>query len=259
MFNLKQLLCESKTRYLQSFTHKSMKKNMKQPIISITFDDVPRSAFVNAVPILDKHNIKATFYVAMGLSEKNSDNKEKAHNESITYLHPEDILDLDRNGHNIACHTYSHYMLSSGTSQGLAKDAHKNADSLRQLLGTNKIEHFSYPFGQVNFSVKKMLAKNYETMRSSRPGINQNKADLNLLRATSIYNPEFDKNAIKQIIDKTITHQGWLIFYTHGVEENPDNYSCTPEQFEWVIQECTKSAAKILSISDAYSYIKSDS
>lgn len=248
VFKIKTFIQELKTKYLQTFQYRRLPNNKKQAVISFTFDDVPRSAFNNAVPILNKHDIKATFYVAMGLTNDTCDEQEG-------YLRPDEIIKLHQLGHNIACHTYEHYMLDAGSAQELAADSKKNVASLKKLLGLEQIEHFSYPFGQVNFSLKKMLAKEYKTMRSSRPGINLKKTDLNLLKATSIYSPSFNKKNLQKLIEQTIAEHGWLILYTHGVNEHPDNYSCTPEQLAWVVDECRKSSAKILSISDAYQYL----
>ncbi len=225
---------------------------MQRPIISFTFDDVPRTAIINGQPILERHGIRATFYVAVGLSETNS-----IKSDSDDYFTPDDVLQLHSKGHDIACHTYSHYALDDGNANDLALDSAKNIESLGSIIGPDSIEHFSYPFGQVNFKAKKLLSKKYKTMRSSRPGINLGLTDLYLLRATSIYNPSFNKGSIKAVIEKAQRHGGWLIFYTHGVADEPDNYSCTPDQLEWVIQQCKKSDAEILSIADAYIKITS--
>ena len=258
MPTLKEYCQETKTRYYQSFANNRVPVRLERPIISITFDDVPRTALENGVPILDRHNIKATFYVATGLS-KDSINKSRDENIKYeSYLYPDDIAGLHLSGHNIACHTYSHYMLDSGSPEGLERDAYKNIEALKSILGPVPIEHFSYPFGQVNFKTKKLLSKYYKSMRSSRPGINLSPTDLNLLRATSIYNPTFNKAHIIKLIKTTEQYGGWLIFYTHGVEDFPDNYSCTPVQFEWLIKQCSKSTAQLLTVSDACNTILSD-
>jgi peptidoglycan/xylan/chitin deacetylase (PgdA/CDA1 family) len=252
MVNLKHFLRELRTRYYQAFVNKPVQINMERPIVSFTFDDVPRTAIINGQPILDSHNIKATFYVAMGLSQINS-----IEPDSEAYFTSDDVLQLHTKGHDIACHTYSHYALENGNANDLALDAAKNVELLKSTVESDSIKHFSYPFGQVNFKTKKMLSKKYKTMRSSRPGINFGVTDLYLLRATSIYSPTFDKKNIKSIIEKTRRYGGWLIFYTHGVADKPDNYSCTPDQLEWVIQQCKELNIEILSIADAYTKITS--
>jgi len=257
MGNLRKFLRESRTRYLQLFASKRVAVNIDRAIISITFDDVPLSALENGVPLLDRFNIKGTFYVAMGLANSEKNHARQAEPDAEVYLDPKDIRMLHLQGHHIACHTYSHYMLDTGSADELERDAIRNIDELKDLLGHIPIDHFSYPFGQVNFKAKKLLSKHYKTMRCSRPGINSSPADLYLLRASSIYSREFNQEDIKGLIKTVERHRGWLIFYTHGVTEQPDAYSCTPEQLEWVIEQCNQSSAEILTVSEAFERVTS--
>lgn len=258
MPNLKHFAQELKTRYLESFANKRAYIRMDRPIISITFDDAPRTAMTNGVPILNRFDIKATFYVAMGLSASSAEGDRKDEAEEKTFLTSTDILELRRCGHDIGCHTYSHYILDRGTADSMALDAQRNVRKLCALLDASSIDHFSYPFGQVNFIAKKVLAENYRTMRSSRPGINQGSTDMYLLRAISIYDSTFNKEKIRQVIQKAERSGGWLIFYTHGVTDNPDAHSCTPEQLECLIKQCKLSSAEILTVSEAYTNIVSN-
>jgi peptidoglycan/xylan/chitin deacetylase (PgdA/CDA1 family) len=158
-------------------------------------------------------------------------------------------------GHDIGCHTFSHYRLDQGSAEEMERDAVRNIRALEQILDGKRIEHFSYPFGQISFQAKRLLSGHYKTMRSSRPGINLARSDLYLLRAASIYAPSFDIEAIDSLIKRTVRRGGWLIFYTHGVDENPDSYSCTPEQLNRVIDRSKVSGARILPVSDAFETI----
>lgn len=249
---IKKIIREAKTTFYQSFANHRVPIKLTNAIISFTFDDVPRTAFINGLPLLEKYDVKATFYVSVGLSElKNS--SECIPSEE--YLQSNDLLELKQKNHHLACHTYSHYRLTDGDAKGLYQDARKNIGCMQAILGGSLIEHFSYPFGQVNFEEKRLLAQQYKTMRSSRPGLNSGATDLHLLRATSIYSPSFDKAEIKNVIKKAVDVGGWLIFYTHGIEESPDAFGCTPEQFEWVLQECVASGAEICPIDSAYKKI----
>jgi peptidoglycan/xylan/chitin deacetylase (PgdA/CDA1 family) len=251
---IKKAVQESKTRFYQSFFNKPHRLELDKAIISVSFDDVPVSVFTNALPILDRYCVKATFYVACGLTSDlyTSQNTGAAEKRFLT---PENILHLDRMGHDIACHTYSHYRLEQGSAEQMQRDAEKNIQALSKLLGDKPIEHFSYPFGQVSFKAKRLLSPHYKTMRGSRPGINLKNIDLYLLRAISVYNPIFNQPVLTKIIERAVHNGGWLIFYTHGVEDNPDRYDCTPEQLAWVLSEAVKSGAHILSVADAYNLI----
>ena len=251
---IRKVLQESKTRLYRSFVNDRRDIEMSQAIISFSFDDVPASAVENGIAILDRFSVKATFYIATGLAcgdeQCNAEKGEK-------YLSRGDIEQLNMAGHDIGCHTYSHYRLSQGSAEEMARDADRNVQTLSAWLGGKPIEHFSYPFGQLSFKSKKLLSPHYKTMRSSRPGINQKGADLYLLRGTSIYNPSFDKSAIQRIIDETVISGGWLVLYTHGVDDNPGDYDCTPQQLEWVLEQAVASGARLLPVADAYDVINS--
>src|SRR3954468_20928 len=69
------------------------------PMVSFTFDDIPKSATLGA-RILENHGARGTFYVSGGL---------------VGTVEPDwaavdagDIVALHRNGHEIGCHTFSH-------------------------------------------------------------------------------------------------------------------------------------------------------
>lgn len=233
-----------KTRFLRSFAARRVDIALDAPVASITFDDVPRSAYDNGLPVLDRFGVRATFYVAMGLTD------EAAAGEGL-HLSRDQIVDLHRRGHEIGCHTYSHYRLDAGSARGLVADADRNVAALRGLLGDVPVRNFSYPFGQVNFELKRRLTDRYQTMRSSRPGVNARATDLSLLLATSIYDGRFSTEAMNEVIAQARREGGWLVFYTHGVSAAPGAYDCTPEQLAWVIERCLESGFRLLPIADA--------
>src|SRR3954466_1234050 len=70
------------------------------PMVSFTFDDIPRSAATMGAKLLEAHEARGTFYVSGGLvGTKSAD---------WTVVAAEDVVDLHRNGHEIGCHTLSH-------------------------------------------------------------------------------------------------------------------------------------------------------
>jgi peptidoglycan/xylan/chitin deacetylase (PgdA/CDA1 family) len=105
------VLKQAKTWWLESRYRRPISIRLQAPIVSVTFDDVPMSAYRNALPILRQHGVKATFYVATGMGKG--------------FLGSEQIADIHNQGHEIACHTYSHYRLSTGDCDGLGADARK--------------------------------------------------------------------------------------------------------------------------------------
>src|SRR6058998_881395 len=70
------------------------------PLISFTFDDFPRSAFLEAGSILGRYGVMGTYYVSLSLVGKQS------------HLGPmfqrEDLKEVLHLRHELGCHTFGH-------------------------------------------------------------------------------------------------------------------------------------------------------
>lgn len=222
--------------------------NLKKPVITFTFDDIPFSAVSTGVAILDNFGIKGTLYIAADLLGKKDD--------SFQYATRSQIQALAENGHEIASHTYSHIRINTISVKELIREIHANNNFLMELTGKNKINHFSYPFGEVSFSAKLYLTKQFLTARSSRPGINTGIVDLSFLKAIPLYQPQVNKDIIQQHIAEAIDRRGWLIFYTHDVKTHPTKWGISSQLFEFSVQTAHRSNALILNMEQAYGSIR---
>ncbi len=233
---LRAALREGKTRWLQSFYRRPVRTALDAPLVSVSFDDVPLSAFLYGRPVLDRCDVKATFYVCLGMQEKSR------------FLGPQEVRTLHLEGHEIGCHTYGHYRLASGSPRGLAADAKRNRDELSKIMGGATPLSFSYPFGAVSAGVKRELGMLYHTMRSSRPGVNFATSDFNCLRAISLQSPSFSISLVDFWLDEVCRRRGWLIFYTHGVSSEPGQYDLTPHMLEGLLTGCLRRGLQILPV-----------
>ncbi len=157
-------------------------------MISFTFDDVPRNVIENALPVLDEHGVKGTFYVALGMSRDNEE-----------FLAEDDVCALAESGHRIGSHTFTHYSLRKGSPEGLCEDALAGRRALERLVG-GPVEHFAFPYGAVSVRSKTLLRDAFATMRTSMRGINAGRVDLNYLRAENLYSrgPGLDLNRVRR-------------------------------------------------------------
>ena len=235
---IRSALRQAKTLWLESFYRKPIAIALDKPIVSITFDDVPLSAYQYGLPVLKERNVKATFYVALNI--------QRGGNER--YLGPLEILELHNGGHEIACHTYTHYSLARGDADGLAVDAAKNRAELSQLLGDNGPKSFSFPFGELSLAAKKKLQDSYQSLRTSRPGVNHGSIDLNCLKAYSLRAGNSTQGYISELLDKAELKNGWLILYSHGVSPDPGPYDILPETLEAILSECCRRRIEILPV-----------
>jgi peptidoglycan/xylan/chitin deacetylase (PgdA/CDA1 family) len=192
----------------------------------MSFDDVPESAVEYGVPILDRYGVKATFYVSLALATQGR------------FLDAGGISSLHNSGHEIGCHTFSHYRLSEGTIHGMLKDAELSRSTLAVALDGVRPASFSFPFGEMSLRLKKGLQRQYETLRSSRPGVNSGTIDLSCLRGNSLRSDQFSTDRIAGWLDSAEKVKGWLIFYTHGICGDPGTFDLSTDMFEELLTLC---------------------
>ena len=109
------------------------------PMVSFTFDDIPKSAATTGAKILEAHGARGTFYVSGGLVGTTE--------PDWATVDAKDIIALHRNGHEIGCHTFSHKRACDLDAESLAAEIERNRRYLRSLDPTIKVENFAYPYG----------------------------------------------------------------------------------------------------------------
>jgi peptidoglycan/xylan/chitin deacetylase (PgdA/CDA1 family) len=202
---------------------------MKWPggVVSFTFDDFPRSAWINGGAILEKYDVRGTYYTAMGLAG------------TANHLGPmfevEDLRAARAHGHEIACHTFTHRDCCRASPGAIIGEIEENAAALSALLDGTVLTNFAYPFGGVSLSAKHALANRFASCRGTGRGINRGTIDLADLFSTSIYNRDFDRARLCQSIDAARKAGGWIIFFTHDVSETPSEFGCTPAQLQSIV------------------------
>ena len=230
-----------KARALEHVAARPMTAGLRAPAFSMTFDDAHHSAVRNGVPVLLGHRADATFYVAAGLRPTDG------------FLDPSDIEALSEHGFDVACHTYSHYSLDRGTSRGLVADAARNRSAFERELRLRRPRDFSYPFGEVSAAAKHRVGQAYATARSVYPGVNGVGSDLLLLRANPLFSSSVRWDEVRRLLDEATKHNAWVIFYTHGVDQDPDHRSCRPEDLDRLLDECHRAglvARSVRSVSE---------
>jgi peptidoglycan/xylan/chitin deacetylase (PgdA/CDA1 family) len=217
---------------------------LSRPIVSFTFDDFPRSAYLVGGRILNQFGLKGTYYTAMSLMN--------ACNQQGEHFRAEDLENVAKDGHELGCHTFQHFSCSTHSPQQCLESVRLNQQQLNDVLPGYKLHHFSFPFGHVVPAVKKSLGSHFSTCRSIYCGLNRGQIDLNLLLANRLYEKIPIAN-IERVIQDNREDPGWLILYTHDVQEHPSPYGCTPQYFEHVLNLALKSEAEILTVSEAVS------
>jgi len=213
------------------------------PMVSFTFDDVPKSAATVGAPILEEYDAHGTFYVSGGLLDQWSGHWTGASADEIVALH--------HGGHEVACHTFSHLRASDLDAAAMTAEMEKNRRYLLALDPAIRLENFAYPYGQGSLPRKRQLSKAFRSSRGILPGVNSGTIDLHYLRAVPLIDLHMDRDGIDRAFDEAVARSGWLIFYSHDVRAAPSPYGCSPALLRHALDAAARRNVPILSVAEA--------
>jgi len=206
-------------RYTRLAWRKPVHLSLTRPMLTFSFDDVPASAASAGAAILDAAGLKGTFYISAGL--------EDGEGPMGRYGSADDVRQLVRSGHEVACHTYSHLDCGQADLPTITADVDRNAKALAER-GATDLKSFAYPYGDVSFAAKQALGRRFSTLRTVQAGLVRSGSDANQLNAVGIEGP--GGAAIAEAwMTEAISRKAWLILYTHDVADQPSDWGCTPE------------------------------
>jgi len=114
-----------------------------QKVVALTFDDGPSKPYTEQIlDILEKHKVKATFYL-LGVSIKS---------------HPSIVKKTIQAGHELGNHSMYHKHLKNKNADSIAREI-SNVDNLIEKMGYKKEITFRSPFGQVSPSIQNAVDK----------------------------------------------------------------------------------------------------
>jgi peptidoglycan/xylan/chitin deacetylase (PgdA/CDA1 family) len=231
-----------------------------RPLISFTFDDFPRSAFLEAGSILTRYGVRGTYYASLGLMGKQS--------IEGPMFQAGDLEELLHLGHEIGCHTFGHCHSWNTPADVYERAIVENQKALTQVLPGIRFETFAYPFSAPHLGVKRVAARHFVCCRGGGMSarryfphaggqtFNSGTTDLNLLCAFFLEQSRENPEAVKRLIDQNAQARGWLIFATHDVCEKPSRFGCTPGFFEQIVQWSLESGARLLPVVEALEVLK---
>jgi len=221
-------------------------------VFSFTFDDAPISSLTTGAAILERNEARGTFYVAMGLSDDELSQKSDDERE---FLNGSDISSLHANGHDIQCHTYSHYSTQAHPYEKVLEDSEQNHHRIREFIEDKSVDHFAFPFGEVSLAAKRELGAKFKTLRTVEQGINSGSCDLNYLRGFSLCQVDFNHSAVLKVIRQAVEKKAWVIFFTHEVCDEPGDWGTKTDDFDWVVQQCIQVGGQIQTVEEVISRI----
>jgi len=218
--------------------------NNATPMVSFTFDDIPKSAATTGAAILEDRDARGTFYVSGGLVGT-------MESPDWAAVDAEDIVTLHRSGHEIGCHTFSHRRACDLDAESLAAEIAQNRRYLQSLEPSIKLANFAYPFGYGSFAHKRRLKTAFQSCRGIVPGVNSGTVDPQFLRAVPLTDRDIDGDGIERAFDEAQTTNGWLIFYSHDVVERPSRYGCSPALLNHALEAASRRQIPVLTVAEA--------
>ncbi len=223
-----------------------------QPIkglFSLSFDDIPVSAWTEAGPVLAEHGIRATYYVCGGMAGGT--------NLDLPQFQTEHLQALFAANHEVGCHTYGHESVLTLSPAALSASLARNATWVAERLDGHVMTTFAYPFGDVSLGAKPVVAERFGLGRGVRDGINAGRADRANLQAIGLESRRLPGYDLETLMRTAADRRGWLIAYGHDVSDRPTPYGCRPEDLDRVIRLAKSADLDIVPVGVAWSRIAS--
>lgn len=214
----------------------------RKAVASITFDDVPESAATAGAAILDRHDVRATYYVAAALCGRQDRHWRLAGRDRIR--------ELSGAGHEIGCHTARHVNVQSLRGQDLLRECDVSSAMIAEICGRAP-RNFCYPFGDVGLAQKRLLAERFETCRTIYEHPNLGRVDPAMLGAYGLFDSVLDRRRLVQIVRRTMARRGWLVLYTHDVAAEPTPMGVTPGFLEETLAVLAEHGVPLLTVAEA--------
>jgi peptidoglycan/xylan/chitin deacetylase (PgdA/CDA1 family) len=239
-----ELFAGKVTRFLaRNVATKKLTMRNPQPLVTFTFDDAAATACTAGAALLEQHHARGTYYISGGKCGKPSPTGRLATTEQLLTLHAA--------GHEIACHTFSHTPVVQISRRALAGDLDRNRFFLQSVLGNIPMRNFAYPYGAISFAAKRYLVTRYDSCRAVTPGVNANVADLGVLKSNALEQATIGRQEISRLIAETVRRNGWLLFSSHDVADEPSPYGVRPELLSFALRSALAAGCRLVTVAQA--------
>jgi len=213
----------------------------KRPLVSLTFDRGLRSAYLNAVPLLDRYGYRATFYVS------------PLNIETPGFMYADELTGLSEARHEIATQGYARKDLTTLSSTALEDQLRRGKEYLANA--GFPISDFAPPFGKADAEVEWFARKYFATSRGLVSGINtrQNLDPYNL--KVLVIGSDTSLQKLETALANTKKSNGWLILVYRSVGtamSNNDNTMVSNDAFASQMEAIRKSDVSVQPVSAAY-------
>lgn len=216
-------------------------------VFSLSFDDIPATAWTEAGPILAQHGVKATYYVCGGLAGGVNMDRPQFEVEHLQALHAA--------GHEVGCHTFGHTSVLRMDADALRLSLDANAAWVAERLDGHRMTTFAFPFGDATLSAKRAVRERFDLGRGVRDGVNAGREDRALIKSIGLESRRLPGYDIEALMAETAAAKGWLTAYAHDVSDRPTDYGCTPDDLDRVLRLAKAAGLEVLPIGAAWTQV----
>lgn len=222
-----RLLKSANRRLARSFGKTPARWHSESPVVSISFDDFPSSAYSNAGKILEDNQARGTYFLSTELINTKY--------EGVQQCSEKEVEQLVANGHELAAHTHSHVRLQNIDLTAVRSELQDNVARINSAFAVEP-SSFAYPFGDVSPSIKQIVRERFSIGRAITPGLNAGIVDAMHINAFAFYGSSYSRRDLDLLLDATIEQKAWLVFYTHDVCDDHSPYGCSATQFSSLVR-----------------------
>lgn len=212
-----------------------------QGMVTLAFDDGWKSAYENAIPILNEAGFKSTQFIVTNRFD------------FPAYVTEEQVNDMEADGHEIGAHTRTHRHLTDLSLD----EAHQEIEGSRQDLlniGVDTVSSFAYPFGDYNEEIVSMVKNaGYTGARSSNGGSNKAGMFNEYILSRESVEKGVSLSQVQQWIDTAIAEDAWLILTFHRIDTDGTRYSTTPQELQDIVDYLKETGVRVRTIENALS------
>lgn len=210
----------------------------RRPIVTITFDDAWISQYQEALPLLERYKIFATFYILTGSLDKPD------------YMTRDQVLALHKAGHEIGAHTVTHPDLNTLSLFQVEQEL-KNSKQFLEDLIKKPVPNFAAPYGSASNKVLELIRKFFKSNRSISFGLNtKNTLDQFKIRALPI-STGTTFSEIEHFLEDVAKYNAWAVLIYHRIDAQANQMSITLTEFETHLKEIQNRNLTTLTIQEA--------
>ncbi|MGL4238049.1 polysaccharide deacetylase family protein [Tabrizicola sp.] len=219
--------------------------------LSLSFDDIPRSAWTEGGAILDRHGLRGTYYLCGSLCGQVFEGREQ--------FRQGDVADILAQGHEIGSHFYHHHSALALGPRKVAREIALNDVFLSEVAGPGfRARSIAYPYGEVSVGAKWLCSRRFQTARGVRPGVNTHSADRDNLGVLAIDNAFADQTDWDRIFLSVAREKSWAILLAHGLDRSDHPFSCPPARLDQALRAALDAGLTILPVAEVIDRLAAD-